>query len=121
MTINDVITEVDNQKPNQYTDEEKIRWISVVEKQMVDTIFNTHEGEEITFTGYSIGDIGAELLVEDAYADVYKYYLYSMIDAMNGELSRYQGSMALYNSALKTFGDYYNRNHMHKSRPMKIF
>jgi hypothetical protein len=122
MTINDVITEVDSQKPNQYTDADKIKWISVCEGKIIDTIFNTHEGTDVIgFVGYTINDIGEELLVPDTYADVYKYYVYAMIDAMNGELQRYTGSMQLFNAALKDYGDKFNREHMPKSMPLKVF
>lgn len=121
MTINDVITEVDSQKPNQYTDAEKIRWISVCETKIVNDILNTHVGTQVTFEGYTDMDIDAELLVEDAYADVYKYYVYAMIDAMNGETQRYAGSKLLFEDAMKSYGDYINRHFLPISIPMKVF
>lgn len=122
MTINDIITEVDDQKPNQYGDIDKVRWISICEGKIVDSVFKTHSDPVATeFTGYTINDLNTELLIPDTYADVYKYYLFAMIDATNGELKRYEGSMQLFNAMLKDYTDYYNRTHRPLSRTIKVF
>ena len=122
MTLNDIITEVDDQKPNQYDDADKIRWISKCEGKIVDSVFLTHTNPPVTeFDGYTSADMDTELLIPDTYADVYKYYLFAMIDATNGELKRYEGSMQLFNSMLMDFTDFYNRTHTPLKRPLKIF
>lgn len=122
MTINDIITEVDNQKPNQYDDADKCRWLSVCEGKIIDSVFKTRQpGYYEEFNGYTTDDIDAELLVEDTYADLYKYYIYAMIDAMNGETERYSMSMTLFNNALKEFADHYYKTHREITEPLKIF
>lgn len=111
MTINEVLTEVNELKPNVYDDAIKIRWISVLEGKLIDEIFKTHELEnKIDFNGYTMDDLTTELLVPDTYADIYKYYVFAMMDANNQEAARYASSMALFNAAYKDFASFYNRN-----------
>lgn len=43
MTINELLTEVDDLKPNQYDDKQKIRWINQVEGKIIKEILETHE------------------------------------------------------------------------------
>ena len=122
MTINDVITEVDTLKPNQISDEIKVRWLSVLEGKIIDEIILTHRLSEIVeFNGYTIDDMNTELLVPNTYADVYKYYLFAMIDSTNNEGARYQNSMALFNDAWQDYANYYNRNNEPIGQPLKLF
>ena len=125
MTINDVLTEVNELKPNTYEDAVMIRWISVLEGKIIEEIIATHElpelADKIQFNGYDINDINTELIVPDTYADVYKYYIYAMIDANNGEQNRYITSMTLFNNALNDYASYINRNYLPISMQYKVF
>lgn len=121
MNINEVLSEVNECKPNQYGDKTMIGWLSVLEGKIVDEVFNTHEGEHIEFAGYTENDINTELLVPDTYADVYRYYIYAMIDFHNGEYTRYAASMTVFNNAMQDFKNYYNRTHKPLGGPLKIF
>ena len=122
MTINEVLTEVNEIKPNAYDDNMKIRWISVLEGKLIDEIFATHELEnKIDFNGYTVNDLETKLLVPDTYADVYKYYVFAMIDAANQEAARYASSMALFNAAYKDFASFYNRNNRPIARQISLF
>lgn len=121
MTINDAITEIDTIKPNQYPDELKVRWLSVLEGKIIDEIILTHQlAEVVEFNGYSIDDMETELIVPDTYADVYIYYLMAMIDATNNEGTRYSSSMQQFNSAWQDFANYYNRNNMPIGKPLDL-
>lgn len=113
MKIIDLLTEVDEQKPNTYTQADKLRWLSVCEGKIIDSVLRKHipvYSEE--FNGYTAADLSTELLVPDTYVDLYKYYIYAMIDVTNLETKRYEGSMQLYNMMLKDYTDWYNRTHM---------
>jgi hypothetical protein len=121
MTINDAITEIDTIKPNQYPDELKVRWLSVLEGKIIDEIILTHQlAEVVEFNGYSIDDMDTELIVPDTYADVYIYYLQAMIDATNNEGTRYSSSMQQFNAAWQDFANYYNRNNMPIGKPLGL-
>lgn len=122
MTINEVITQVDELKPNQISDDIKVRWISVLEGKIIDEIILTHELSEIVeFNGYTINDMDTELLVPDTYADVYIYYIEAMIDETNNESARYASSMQMFNSAWQDYANYYNRNNKPIGYPLKFF
>jgi hypothetical protein len=121
MTINDAITEIDTIKPNQYPDELKVRWLSVLEGKIIDEIILTHQlAEVVEFNGYSIDDMDTELIVPDTYSDVYIYYLQAMIDATNNEGTRYSSSMQQFNAAWQDFANYYNRNNMPIGKPLSL-
>lgn len=120
MTVNEVLAEVNEVKPSQYDASILIRWLNQIELQIVEEIVNTHEGDEVSFSQYTENNTADELIAPDAYADLYKYYLYAMIDFANGETDRYTNSMIMFNNAYQKFADYYNRTHMSKGRPMKI-
>lgn len=52
-----------------------------------------------------------ELLVPDPYTDLYKYYLFSMIDFTNEEMDRYTNSMLMFNTSWQEFVNYWYRTH----------
>ena len=53
-TIGEVLSYFDAQVPNQYSDEEKIRWLNEIEAQIYNDIIKTHrDADKIAFNGYS--------------------------------------------------------------------
>ena len=122
MTINDVIAQVQELKPNQISEEIMVRWISVLEGKIIDEIILTHElAEVVEFNGYSINDMETELLVPDTYANVYIFYVESMIDQANNEGARYANSKAMFENAWQDYANYYNRNNKPIGKPLKFF
>lgn len=117
MTIQEAISLVDRLKPNQYEAIHKIRWLSKLDGMIWKEVMMTHVGltcEQILegFNGYEDASNDTELLVPYPYdADIYNYYLQSMIDKENGEMAKYNQSAMLYNNAYKEFVNWYNRTH----------
>lgn len=121
MTISEAITLVDKLKPNQYSEEVKIKWLSKLDGQIFREIFQTHEESPIdSFDGYdeSAGAVGAtELLVPYPYdEDIYNYFLQAQMDKENGETFKYNQSITMYNNAFLTFQSYWTRTRMPKPR-----
>ena len=115
MTIAEAIELCDNQKPNAYSDEDKIHWLSKLDQMIFDEIVSRHEGGKEGFAGYSEEADGEEqLLAEDAYADMYVKWLFAQIDFANAEISRYNNSMAMFNALYDGFARSYTRRHMPK-------
>ena len=114
MTIREAIEQTDALKDNQYSQEQKIKWLSDLDGLITKELVMTHEGntgEE--FTGYGGNtDVETVLLVPFPYSDVYRWFLESRIDLSNGEIAKYNNSVSLYNNAYLTYTDYYNRTHM---------
>ena len=112
MTIREAIEQTDALKDNQYTQEQKIGWLSQLDGYVFKEIILTHENDGTPFSGFnSETDPDTELLVPAPYTDVYRWFLESRIDLANGELAKYNNSVSLYNNAYLTYFDYYNRTH----------
>ena len=123
MKIIEAITKIDALKPNNYTTENKIAWLSVLDGIIKEEIIDTHEGgEEITFNGYDENTQNdTVLLVPSPYDDIYVRWLEAQIDYSNGEYGRYSNSMTMYNAAYLAYERYYNRNHMPLGNSFKYF
>lgn len=116
MTIQEVLQTCDRLKPNAYTEEDKIRWLSQLDgiiKQEILDAFSEQEG--VSFTGYTVdSDPETELLVPAPYDEVYLKYLFSQIDFHNAEYARYNNSASAFNAAYLQFANAYNRTHTPK-------
>lgn len=126
MTINDILTKVDDLKPNQYSDAIKIGWLNDVEGQIFNDIIKTHrlpDWEDIPeyYIPYTPDDINLNVAAPDEYADLYVYYLFAMIDFHNNEAARYASSMQMFNTAIKSFADWVNRKFDPFGYAMKVF
>lgn len=123
MTLLEAINRIDALKPNSYSQEEKIQWLSNLDGIIKREIIDTHEGGEgIVFNGYTEEtSLVTELLVPAPYDDVYLRYLEMQIDYANGEYGKYNNSMAMYDTAYSNFQRYYNRTYMPKGRKFKFF
>lgn len=123
MTIIEAINRIDALKPNNYSQEDKVAWLSQIDGGIKKEIIDTHEGgEAITFNGYNEATpMDTELLIPSPYDDVYIKWLEAQIDYANSEYGRYNNSMVAYNSALTSFERFYNRNHMPKGNNIKFF
>lgn len=123
MTIIEAINRIDALKPNNYSQEDKVAWLSQIDGSIKKEIIDTHEGgETIRFSGYNEETpLDTELLVPSPYDDVYVKWLEAQIDYANSEYGRYNNSMVAYNSALTSFERFYNRNNMPKGNNFKFF
>lgn len=116
MTINQVITQIQNEKPSQYSVDTLVKWLSDVEGLIYHEVVRWHKGtDHIQYKPFNADtDLDKVLFVPEPYSNVYLRYLAAQIDYNNGELPQYANSMTLYNTALTAFADYYNRNNMPK-------
>lgn len=115
MTIDQAIDICDRQKPNGYTMEDKIHWLSNLDQMIFDEIIERHEGGPEKFEGYADNVNGStELLADNAYADMYVKWLFAQIDFANAELARYNNSMAMFNALYEAYAKSYTRKHMPK-------
>ena len=123
MTIIEMITDVDALKPNSYEQAYKVQWLSQLDSRVKQDIIDTHEGGEgVVFSGYNDDTpIDTELLIPHPYDDVYRFWLEAQIDYANGEYTKYNNSMAMFNTAYSAFERYYNRMHMPKGSKLKFF
>ena len=123
MTIIEAINRIDSLKPNNYTQDDKIAWLSTLEGIIKKEIIDTHEGAEaITFNGYDADTpLDTVMLVPAPYDDIYPKWLEAQIDYTNGETPRYENSMTAFNALFSTFQRFYNRTHMPIGKSIKFF
>lgn len=122
MTIIEVITEVDALHPNGYDQNNKIAWLSNLDGRIKDEIIDTHEGGDgVPFKAYNAKDINTELIVPRPYDEVYRYWLEAQMDYANGEYTKYNNSMSMFNNAYTAFERHYHRTHMPKGKSIKYF
>lgn len=101
MTINDVITQVDADKPNEYSTEQKLAWINEAECAVCVELRDT-KNEPITVNAEQT----TELSVPDPYAKLYVAYVKAQIDAANEDYDSYNQNIAVYNSCYQRYADY---------------
>lgn len=96
MTLSDVISSVDEIKPNAFSNETKTKWINEVEGMVQTEVFLFAPAE---FIQYSYpNDKDTILLVDPPHDKLYAPYLEAKIDYANGEYNKYQNSMQMFNS-----------------------
>lgn len=123
MTLMDAIYRIDTIKPNGYSQEEKIKWLSALDGTIKAEIIDTHEGGEgVVFGGYNENTVlTTEMLVPHPYDELYIRWLETQIDYANGEYGKYNNSITMYNKAYSAFENYYNRTHLPISKNFTHF
>lgn len=123
MTIIEAINRIDTLKPNTYTPETKIYWLSNLDGIVFEKIIKTHEGAEISeFKGYiAETPMDTKLIVSAPHDDIYIKWIEAQIDYANGEYDKYNNSIVAYNDAYAEFERRYNRTHMPKGKNFKYF
>ena len=122
MKIIEAIQKVDALKPNNYSQEDKIKWLSTLDGIIKTEIIDIHEGaDKVEFNGYDISSLETELIVPAPYDDIYIKWLEAHINYNNSEIGKYNNSMAMYNSAYNAYERYYNRKHMPIGKKFKYF
>ncbi len=123
MTIGDAVAVTDSRMlGNQYTYEEKVRWLSEIDKRIFNEVISRRADSGISeFDGYSASsDPDTRLLVSSGYDDIYIYYLEAMINKANCEYSRYNNSMIMFNTLYSLYKRHFNRTHRTDSRRISI-
>ena len=112
----DIIERLDLLEPNDYSPEQKLRWLWSLDGRIYREVIQTHEDVWTPFPDeYESGE--EELLVGEPYGeDLYYYYLQAMVAAENGETQRYNKRMTLFNSAWQGWVNWYNRSHRPRRR-----
>jgi len=111
MTIAEVISKVDALKPNTFSPEDKMDWLSTLDARVKSQIIDAHEcNGPIHFYGYDSED--TELLVPAPYDEMYLRWLEAMIDYHNSDDDRYNNAIILFNNAYEGYKKHYTRTHM---------
>lgn len=122
MTIIEAINRLDALKHNTYTQADKVEWLSTLDSLVKTHVIDTHEGCEVTFSGYDEStDLHTNLLITAPYEDAYLHWMEAKIDYYNREYGAYNNAIEMFNTIYKSFQDYYNRTHMPYGQKFKYF
>lgn len=124
MTVREAITQADGLRPNQYSQEDKIRWLSEVEHSVFTDIILTHEipfflikEKEIPeYHPLTKDDLDRELIAPYPYDKLYPAFIKMKVDENNMETDRYNASATLFNSYLDDYGKHINKTRKPLSR-----
>ncbi len=109
----DLLNMIDELKPNQYSEANKLEWLNEIETKIFNEIIKTHEGADgISFTRYTTNDKEKALLVADGYTGIYIDYISSKIDYFNSEIDKFTNSALMFNSSYEDYANCYNRTHI---------
>lgn len=116
MKISEILSRVENLKPNDFDESQKIAWLSTLDLQIKTEIIDTYEGaESIEFSGYDENTSKeTQLLVSAPYDEMYEYYLCAKINYYNGEIKKYNTDMTMFNNVFSQFRAHYARTHKSK-------
>lgn len=115
MNVSGLIEQYNTERPNNIEDQLKVEWLKRIEQTIVDIVIKNHQGapdDEILDEHLRDFDLFTELLVEEPYDDVYFYYLDQRIALNNNDTKRYNVASQLYNNAMLTYQQKYNREHL---------
>ena len=105
-TINTTLAEVDELKPNPYSEEVKAGWLAELDGKIAVEVLH----QETPVYGPEAWD--TPLLVPAPYDNLYALYVSAMIDYYNQELDRYQNSMVVFNAAMDEYRKWYQRTNL---------
>ena len=97
MKITDIIKEIDECKPNGYSEQQKLRWIAQLDGQIASEIMlmAPEQVQQVCNYPYPKG-LEVEPLVSFPFDDIYRQWLTTMIDYTDGEMTKYNGSLTMF-------------------------
>lgn len=112
MTAGEMIALADRLRPNQYTTADKLRWLERLDGQVLSEVIGTHAEIAPDAAGGAAYTASTELLVPFPYAEeLYTAYIFSQMDLLNVEITRYTQSATQLAAAWRQYADWYNRRH----------
>ena len=118
MTINEVLTKVDKFHPNDIAREDKIDFLSAVERRIINETLSRYPDAEYDrnfvkyhtdYDGDGEDDGDKSLIVPSPYDELYIHYLASQIYLILHEQTHYNNELYVYNSLLADYKVHLNR------------
>ena len=104
MTVKEIIDYTDKLKPNSFDFETKLAWLNQVEGMLKSEI-NKMPVNDIEM----LTDEEDTLCAPHPYAQIYSFYIISMMDFFSGDLEKYRNSSVAYNDAMRTYAKFVAR------------
>ena len=102
-TIKEIIDRVDKSKPNCFSEERKLRWISLLDGKVAASVYRM-DIVDVRRLDYTHPEcLEHKPLIDFPHDDLYDLWLSAMIDFENGEYNKYQNTMEMFNSQYYEF------------------
>ena len=117
MKVASLIEQYNLERPNSVEDSVKMEFLHRCEANLLDSVvylYDPQEGEktdEEWQEHLDNFDYDSDLLCDEPYDDIYMFYLDQRIALNNNDIKRYNATSRLYDNALLTFKQKYNRDH----------
>ena len=108
-TIKQILDLVDQLRENGFPASLKVRWIGELDALVALEVMHQSMEEAAQYQYDPQTDLEKTPLLQFPHDGLYHYWLSAKMDAENGEYSRYQNSMKLYNAAYLDFRTWYSR------------
>lgn len=109
MTLAELIAQVDDIKPNAFSNEAKTLWVNEIEGKIQTDVF-LMAVENVVQYKYS-ENADDVLLVNPPHDKLYREYLTAKIDYANGEYNKYENTMQMFNDFYTEFVMWFARNY----------
>lgn len=125
MNVMQILAEVDMKYPNDVELAHKWGWITTLEKQLLDECLMTHEISEAEQQKaaeiFAMKDLDRdyEPLAQPPYYEVYVHFVGMQIALVNTDTDQYENEQTLYNNALLTYKNWFNRTHRARGSKLK--
>lgn len=108
MKTGEAIAALGELKPNDYTTETKLAWLSELDGRIVRELLSRfdEEAEEPVY-----GDTDEELLVGQPYTGIYIDYMAAKVDFYNNEFDLYNNDYTAFNALYGAYEAWYIRRH----------
>ena len=106
LKIRDVLAQVDDLLPNQYTVQQKQRWVQQAEGLVITEILGEEMPEDMTED--------TVLCAEPPYDEMYRHFVEAQIHYANDEIERYNNASVAWNSLFAAFHDHCIRARRHE-------
>ncbi|MDR1116716.1 MAG: hypothetical protein LBL09_00510 [Oscillospiraceae bacterium] len=107
-TINKVLRQVSETKPNPYDDRLLFSWINELDGRISLEVMKRDTPVAYDFSG----DRDVPLLADGPYENIYALYLYAMIDFLSREIAGYNNSMSFFNEMFQDYKKQYIRTNL---------
>ena len=108
-TFLDAVTAADSISPNNFTQAQKRNWVYTLELKI--RYLKSMYGETEYNDSFENED-NAQLILGSDGSDIYVYYLLSMMDMANSDISMYNNHSAMFNSLMTDWQKKYRREHL---------
>ena len=117
MTIDEAIGWADALRPNTFSREHKLRWLSELDgrvvRELIETLVRGSGVTQLEFVPYTAETAGdTVLLVPPPYDEMYLEWLRANLDRSYEEFDKFNNSIMLFNTLFSDYRNEYNRTHL---------